>query len=86
MSKLRFGVLSTANIGKNQVNPAIQQSRNAELVAVASRDLGRARDFAAKGSIPRYYDSYEGLLDDPDIDAVYIPLPNSMHREWTIRP
>jgi xylose dehydrogenase (NAD/NADP) len=85
MTKLRFGVLSTANIGKNQVNPAIQASRNAELIAVASRDLERARDFAAKGSIPRYYDSYEALLGDPDIDAVYIPLPNSMHREWTIR-
>jgi len=84
-NKLRFGVLSTANIGKNQVNPAIRQSRNAELLAVASRDLDRAREFAAKGSIPRYYDSYEGLLDDADIDAVYIPLPNSMHREWTIR-
>jgi predicted dehydrogenase len=78
-------VLSTANIGKNQVNPAIQQSRNAELLAVASRDLDRARDFAAKGSIPRYYESYQTLLDDPDVDAVYIPLPNSLHREWTIR-
>ena len=85
MAKLRFGVLSTANIGRNQVNPAIQASRNAELLAVASRDLDRARDFAARSSIPRYYDSYQGLLDDPDIEAVYIPLPNSMHREWTIR-
>ena len=85
MSKLRFGVLSTANIGRNQVNPAIQASRNAELLAVASRDLNRAREFAAKSSIPRYYESYEALLDDADIGAVYIPLPNSMHREWTIR-
>ena len=85
MSKLRFGVLSTANIGRHQVNPAIQASRNAELLAVASRDLERAREFAAKSSIPRYYDSYQRLLDDPDIEAVYIPLPNSMHREWTIR-
>ena len=63
----------------------MQQSRNAELLAVASRDLDRARDFAAKGSIPRYYESYQTLLDDPDVDAVYIPLPNSLHREWTIR-
>jgi xylose dehydrogenase (NAD/NADP) len=84
-NKLRFGVLSTANIGKNQVNPAIRASRNAELLAVASRDLDRAREFAAAGSIPRYYDAYEALIADPDIDAVYIPLPNSMHREWTIR-
>ena len=85
MTKLRFGVLSTANIGRNQVNPAIAQSRNAELLAVASRDLGRAREFAEKGGIPRAFGSYEELLADPEIDAVYIPLPNSMHREWTVR-
>ncbi len=83
--KLRFGVLSTANIGRNQVNPAIRASRNAELVAVASRDPARAREFAAQGGIGRHYGSYEALLDDPEIDAVYIPLPNSMHREWAIR-
>ena len=85
MEKLRFGVLSTANIGRNQVNPAIQQSRNAELLAVASRDPDRAREFAQRSGIERSYGSYEALLDDPDIEAVYIPLPNSMHREWTIR-
>jgi xylose dehydrogenase (NAD/NADP) len=85
MAKLRFGVLSTANIGRNQVNPAIRESRNCELLGVASRDAQRARDFAAKGGIPRSYGSYESLLGDPDIDAVYIPLPNSMHREWTTR-
>ena len=84
-TKLRFGVLSTANIGKNQVNPAIQASRNAELIGVASRDAAKARDFAAAGNIARSYGSYEALLDDRDIDAVYIPLPNSMHLEWTIR-
>ena len=85
MARLRFGVLSTANIGKNQVNPAIQQSSNAELLAVASRDAERARAFAAAGGFPRSYGSYEALLEDPDVDAVYIPLPNSMHREWTIK-
>ena len=84
-SRVRFGVLSTANIGRNQVNPAIQASRNAELLAVASRDLDRAREFASKSQIPRYYEGYEALLDDSDIEAVYIPLPNSMHKEWTIR-
>ena len=83
--KLRFGVLSTANIGRNQVNPAIRASGNAELLAVASRDSARASDFATQGGIPRHYGSYEALLDDPEVDAVYIPLPNSMHREWTIR-
>ena len=83
--KLRFGVLSTANIGRAAVNPAIQAARNAELVAVASRDGERAREFAAQGAIPRHHGSYEALLDDPEIDALYIPLPNSLHREWAIR-
>ncbi len=83
--RLRFGVLSTANIGRNRVNPALRASRNAELVAVASRDAARAREFAEQTSIPRHYGSYEALLDDPEIEAVYVPLPNSMHKEWTIR-
>ena len=85
MNRVRFGVLSTANIGRNQVNPAIQKARNAELVGVASRDADRAREFARAAAIPRSYGSYEALLEEPDIDAVYIPLPNSMHREWSIR-
>jgi D-xylose 1-dehydrogenase (NADP+, D-xylono-1,5-lactone-forming) len=83
--KLRWGVISTANIGRAAVNPAIQASTNGELLAVASRDETRARTFAAKAGIPRAYGSYEALLDDAEIDAVYIPLPNSMHRDWTIR-
>jgi D-xylose 1-dehydrogenase (NADP+, D-xylono-1,5-lactone-forming) len=78
-------VLSTANIGKKLVNPAIQASSNGALVAVASRDVDRARGFAAETGIPRHHDSYEALLDDPDVDAVYIPLPNGMHREWSMR-
>jgi predicted dehydrogenase len=82
--KVRFGVLSTANIGRVAVNPAIQASSNGELVAVASRDGARARDFASKAGIPRHHGAYEALLDDPDVDAVYIPLPNSLHRRWTI--
>ena len=83
--RLRWGVLSTANIGKVAVNPAIQASSNGELLAVASRDEGRAREFAEKGGIPTHYGSYEALLEDDRIEAVYNPLPNSMHREWTIR-
>lgn len=83
--RLRFGVLSTANIGRNRVNPALRQSRNAELVAVASRDAARARAFAEATGIPRHFGSYEALLRDPEIEAVYIPLPNSMHKEWTVR-
>lgn len=80
-----WGVLSTANIGRWAVNPAIHASGNGRLVAVASRDLDRAQDFAQKGGIPTAYGTYEALLDDEDVDAVYIPLPNSLHREWSIR-
>jgi xylose dehydrogenase (NAD/NADP) len=83
--KIRWGVISTANIGRAAVIPAIQASRNGELVAVAGRDAGKAEAFAAKLGIPRAYGSYEALLATEDIDAVYIPLPNSLHREWTLR-
>jgi predicted dehydrogenase len=67
------------------VNPAIQASSNGELVAVASRDGERARAFAQAAGIPRHHGSYEALLEDADVDAIYIPLPNSMHREWSVR-
>jgi len=83
--KLRWGVISTANIGRWAVNPAIQASSNGELVAVASRDERRAREFAKQGNIPDCCGSYEALLANDGIDAVYIPLPNSLHREWTIK-
>jgi predicted dehydrogenase len=82
---VRWGVISTARIGARAVNPAIQASANGELVAVASRDEARARAFAKEHTIPNAYGSYEALLDDADIDAVYNPLPNSLHKEWTIR-
>ena len=84
-TKLRWGVISTANIGRWAVNPAIQASSNGELVAVASRNADDARAFADAGGIPTAYGSYEALLEDEGIDAVYIPLPNSMHLPWTIR-
>lgn len=83
--KLRWGVLSTANIGRAAVIPALQRSRNGVVVAVASRDAEKARAFAEQHKIPRAYGSYEALLADDEIEAVYIPLPNSLHREWTIR-
>lgn len=83
--KIKWGVISTANIGRWAVNPAIQASSNSELIAVASRDTQTAADFAEQWNIPRPYGSYEALLDDAEIDAVYIPLPNSLHREWTIK-
>lgn len=82
---IRWGVISTANIGRAAVSPAIQASSNGELLAVASRTATKAATFAADHGISRAYGSYEALLEDEDVDAVYIPLPNSMHREWTIR-
>jgi len=83
--KLRWGVLSTSNIGRVAVNPAIQASHNGELVAVASRTEERAREFAEKSGIPTAYGSYEALLEDEGVDAIYNPLPNSLHLDWSIR-
>ncbi len=83
--RLRWGVISTSNIGRAAVNPAIQASYNGELVAVASRSGEAAREFAEKSGIPTAYGSYEALLEDEGIDAVYNPLPNSLHKEWSIR-
>ena len=84
-SPLRWGILSTANIGRAAVIPALKAAEDAEVAAVASRNLDRARSFAADNEIPRVHGSYENLLADPEIDAVYIPLPNRLHAEWTIR-
>lgn len=82
---LRWGVLSTARIGRNAVNPAIAASNNGTLDAIASRDGERARMYAHAAGIPRHFGSYEALLDDPNIDAIYNPLPNSLHAQWTAR-
>ncbi len=83
--ELRWGVIGTANIGRVAVNPAIQASSNGVLLAIASRDEGKARKFAEASGVPRHFGSYEALLADADIDAVYVPLPNSLHKEWTIK-
>lgn len=84
MGKLRWGLLSTARINRLLI-PAIRGGRRSELTSVASRDPGKARAYAAEWNIPRALGSYEALLDDPDVDVVYVPLPNSLHAEWTIR-
>jgi len=83
--KLRWGILSTAKIGLRAVVPAIQQSRNGVVTAIASREIARAQNTAQALNIPRAFGSYEALLEASEIDAVYIPLPNSMHKAWTIR-
>ena len=83
-NKIRWGILSTARIGR-RVIPAIQASHNGEVAAVASRSLERARAWADLHEIPRAYGSYEALFEDEGIDAIYNPLPNSMHAEWSIK-
>ncbi|PJW18352.1 Gfo/Idh/MocA family protein [Geobacillus sp. WSUCF-018B] len=82
--KVRFGIMSTAAIAKDVMIPAIRRADHAEVVAIAS-ESGRAKQAARELGIPKAYDSYDQLLDDPDVDAVYIPLPNSLHAEWTIK-
>lgn len=82
---VRWGVLSVANIGVKRVIPAILASSNGQLVAVASRNLPRARELFAHIPQIRIYGAYESLLEDPEIEAIYVPLPNSMHAEWTIK-
>jgi xylose dehydrogenase (NAD/NADP) len=82
--RIRWGILSTANIGRKRVIPAIMKSSNGVVTAVASRTLDRARTFADQLDIPTAYGSYEELIADPNIDAIYNPLPNSDHARWSI--
>src|SRR3984885_11747763 len=83
--KLRWGVLSTASIGLRKVIPAMQQGEYSSVVAIASRDLAKAKQAAAAHGIARAYGSYEELLADPNVDAIYNPLPNQLHVPWTIQ-
>ena len=83
--KIRWGVLSTAAIGLNKVLPGMLQGRYTSVTAIASRDLARAQAAASRLGIPTAYGSYEELLADPNIDAIYNPLPNQLHVPWTIR-
>jgi len=83
--KIRWGVIGCAAIAKRAVIPGIRQSVLNEVAAIASRDTDKARETAEELNIPQAYSSYEALLEDDSIDAVYIPLPNHLHKEWTIR-
>ena len=83
MQKIKWGVLGAAKIAVEKVIPAMQRSRLTEVVAIASRDSAKAGAAAASLRIPRSYGSYEALLADPEIDAVYNPLPNHLHVPWT---
>jgi len=84
-AKLRWGVLSTANIGLKKVIPAMQQGETITVTAIASRDIANAKRAAEALDIPTAYGSYEELLADPNIDAIYNPLPNQFHVPWTIK-
>lgn len=85
MNPVKWGVLSTAKIGTQKVIPAMQQGKLCDVVALASRDMGRARDAAEALDIPNVYGTYEELIADPDVEAIYNPLPNHLHAPWTIR-
>ncbi|SDR61419.1 Gfo/Idh/MocA family protein [Paraburkholderia tuberum] len=82
---LRWGVMGAAEIGRTQVIPALQTSATGTVVALASRDGAKAREYAQALNIPRVVPTYEALLADPEVDAIYLPLPNSLHAEWAIR-
>jgi D-xylose 1-dehydrogenase (NADP+, D-xylono-1,5-lactone-forming) len=81
---MKWGIISTADINRKLI-PGAKESSKVELLAVASRDQTRADDYARTWEIERAYGSYEALLADPDVEAVYIPLPNTLHCEWSIR-
>jgi predicted dehydrogenase len=82
---IRWGILSTAKIGTTKVIPAMQQGRFCAVTGIASRSLEQAQRTAAQLGIPKAYGSYEELLADPEIDAVYNPLPNHLHVPWSLK-
>jgi predicted dehydrogenase len=84
MQKIRWGIISTANIGVAKVIPGMLKSKELEVVAISSRNLKTATEWAGKLGIPKAYGTYEEMLADPDIDAVYNPLPNHLHVPLTI--
>lgn len=83
--KIRWGVLSTAEIGRVKVIPAMQKGSLTEVTAIASRELSRAQAVARQLSIPRAYGSYDELLADPELEAIYVAVPNHMHVEWSVK-
>lgn len=82
---VKWGILGAAWIANERVIPAIHKAENAEVIAIASRSQVKADQLAKVHGIPKAYGSYEALLNDPEINAVYIPLPNHLHLEWTLK-
>ena len=85
MKKVKWGVLGFASIAKRKVIPGMQQGEFSEIAAIASRDLSKAQDAARQFNIAKVYGSYEDLLADPEIEAIYNPLPNHLHVPWTVK-
>jgi xylose dehydrogenase (NAD/NADP) len=85
VAPLRWGVLGAAWIADRALLPALREAEGSELLAIASRDPSRARELAVRHGIPRVHADYAALLGDPEVDAVYVPLPNSLHLPWTQR-
>ena len=85
MKNVRWGVLGTAGIARSQTIPAMQQAENCDLCAIAGRDPEKARSFQEEFGFEKVYTDYDVLLADPDVEAVYIPLPNDLHYEWVLR-
>ncbi|WP_166239729.1 Gfo/Idh/MocA family protein [Paenibacillus turpanensis] len=84
MNQVRWGIMGNAGIAKTQVMPAMQRDEQSKLAAIASLS-GKAEETAQQFAIGKVHSSYEALLADPDVDAVYIPLPNSLHKEWVLK-
>lgn len=85
MKKIKWGILSTSNFAIQKIIPALKYCKHSELVAITSRDINNAKQIAKQNNISIAYGSYEELLKDTNIDAIYIPLPNHMHTEWSIK-
>ncbi len=85
MEKIRWGVLGTADIARWQTIPGMREAENCALYAIAGRSIEKARQYQAEFGFEKAYGSYDALLSDPAVQAVYVPLPNDLHREWVIR-
>lgn len=85
MSKIKWGVISTANIGTGKVIPAMQRGKYSDVIAIASRNIASAQKAAKELKIAKAYGSYEEILTDKEVDAIYIPLPNHLHVKWLIK-
>lgn len=79
---INWGVIGTAGIAKGQTIPGMMQAENCRLFAIAGRSMEKALEYQKTFGFEKAYDSYEALLNDPNVEAVYIPLPNTLHYEW----